>query len=260
MATFNSLYRRSNRLKLLIATLLLAIGASAHADDPAFQSRLQKAFQDTKTHFQANTNDNVAAWQFAKACFEVADNTEKDRDRATAAQEGIAVCRQIIDRDPHSAPGHYYLAMNLGEYARTKLWGALKLIREMEYHFKIADQLDEHFDNAGAARNLGVLYREAPSFGSIGSKKKAREWIETAVKIEPNYPENQLNLIESCIKWDESDEARHQLEQLNAIWAGAQKKFAGTEWTHNWSEWTARRDAIQKKLNNNGKPLTNSKN
>ena len=58
------------------------------------------------------------------------------------AQQGIAACRQLIARTPKSAPAHYYLAMNLGQLARTELLGAFKLVREMEREFKTAVGLD----------------------------------------------------------------------------------------------------------------------
>ncbi len=85
--------------------------------------------------------------------------------------------------NPNSAPAHYYLAMNLGQLARTEFLGALKLVREMEREFKTAAELDAQFDFAGPERSLGLLYRDAPGWPvSIGSKRKARELSGTGRK------------------------------------------------------------------------------
>ena len=73
--------------------------------------------------------------------------------------------------------------MNFGELAEAEApsIAAYKLVNEIEREFKAAADLDEHFDYAGPARCLGLLYRDAPGWPiSIGSKHKAREWLERA--------------------------------------------------------------------------------
>ena len=49
--------------------------------------------------------------------------------REEIATEGIDACRQLIAANTNSVPGHYYLAMNLGQLAQTKSLGALKIVR-----------------------------------------------------------------------------------------------------------------------------------
>ena len=90
--------------------------------------------------------------------------------------------------------------MNLGQLARTKGLGALKLVNQMEHEFTRARDLDEQLDWAGPDRNLGLLYRDAPAIGSIGSRTKAREHLKRAVELAPQYPENRLNLIEAYLQ------------------------------------------------------------
>ena len=111
--------------------------------------------------------------------------------------------------------------MNLGQLARTETLGALKLVREMEREFKTAAELDGHFDYAGPERSLGLLYRDAPGWPvSIGSRRKAREWLEQAEKLAPEYPENHLNLVESYLQW-------HDRAGGEARIAGAGRPLAG---------------------------------
>ena len=91
------------------------------------------------------------------------------------------------------------------------------MVREMEREFKTAYDLDEHFDYAGAARCLGLLYRDAPGWPlSVGSRHKARDWLEQAVKLAPGYPDNQLNLIESYWQWKDHEAASNALQNLTA--------------------------------------------
>ena len=75
-----------------------------------------------------------------------------------------------IARESNSAPAHYYLGMNLGQLARTKGLAALRLVSQMEHEFTRARELDEQLDWAGPDRNLGLLYRDAPAIGSVGSR------------------------------------------------------------------------------------------
>jgi len=214
-----------------------------------FAVRARAEFHRAQAQFQSNTNDPSAAWQFARACFDYADFATNDTERATLAVQGIAASRQLLARWPKSAPGHYYLAMDLGQLARTEILGALKLVREMEREFKTANDLDEHLDYAGPARSLGLLYRDAPGWpASIGSRRKARDWLERAVKLAPDYPENHLNLIESRLTWNDRAGAESELKTLEALWPKAQTNFVGVAWEQSWADWTARKKVVELSL------------
>ena len=96
----------------------------------------------------------------------------------------------------------------------------------MEREFKTAEDLDEHFDYAGPARCLGLLYRDAPGWPfSIGSRRKAREWLERAAKLAPDYPENHLNLVESCLQWHDRAGAEKRIENARRALAGGANEF-----------------------------------
>ena len=117
------------------------------------------------------------------------------------AHEGIQVCRRWLQRAPDATAAHYYLGMNIAQLARTKTLGALPLVKDMEKEWLATLGLDPHFDFAGADRNLGLLYRDTPGFPlSVGSRVKAEEHLQHAVELNPEYPENHLNLIETDLK------------------------------------------------------------
>ena len=237
----------------LIFGLVLMIGpiACARADDapnPAFVKHYESAFSAAKSKLGADTNNPVALWEFSRAAFDWADVQTASARRAEIAKEGIAAARRLLAQDPKSMEGHYYLGMDLGELAETETLGALKLVHEMENEFTIALKADASFDHAGPDRNLGLLYRDAPGWPtSIGSHAKAKQHLQQAVIVAPDYPDNVLNLIESELKWGDLAAAKRDLKTLDDIWPKAQKKFTGEDWEPAWADWTKRRDEVKKK-------------
>jgi len=217
---------------------------------PAFAVRAGVEYRRAQIQFQLHPNDPAAAWQFARASYELNDFVTNNAGRADLAEQGIAACRQLLARESNSAPGHYYLAIEIGQLADTKRnLAAFKMVREIEREFKTADDLDEHFDYAGPARCLGLLYRDAPGWPmSIGSRHKAREWLEQAARLAPDYPENHLNLVESFSQWKDYEAARAELKMLDALWPRAQTNLTGEAWERNWNDWSVRREAAREKL------------
>ena len=219
--------------------------------NPVFAARAEKAFRLAQIQFVSATNNDSADWQFARACFDFADFATNNAQRAAIAKQGIAACRKLLSRETNSAPGHYYLAMDEGELAEAEApsLAAYRLVKQMEREFKAAADMDKSFDYAGPERNLGLLYRDAPTWPfSIGSLRKARENLELAAKLAPSYPENHLNLAESFLQWHETDNAKNELAALDALWPGAQTNFTGEAWEQSWDDWSMRRAAAHKKL------------
>ena len=168
-----------------------AWAAESSGDDATnrFTARAAAAFQAAQRQYVADTNNTQAAWQFGRAAFDFGEFATNNAHRAELAEQGIAVTRPITFREPSSAEAHYYLAMNLGQLARTKNLGALPLVGEMETLFKRVRELAPHFDQAGPDRNLGLLYRDAPGWpASIGSSTKAREHLLRAAQLAPDFP------------------------------------------------------------------------
>ena len=242
--------------------LLFWFGSVASAmaqstNHPVFAARAEDAFRQAQMEFRSGTNDS-AAWQFGRACFDLADFATNKSERAAIARQGIAACEKLLARVTNSAPGHYYLAMNFGRLAEAEApsLAAYHLIRQIEHEFKAAAELDPAFDYAGPARGLGLLYRDAPGWPvSIGSRRKAHEWLVWAVQLAPDYPENQLNLAESYVKWHETDRAENSLMTLEALWPNAETRFTGEVWAPGWQVWSSRREALRRKLGGPSAPV-----
>ena len=205
-------------------------------------------FYQAQARFNKNADDPEAAWRFGLACFDWADLAESNSRRAEIAEQGIAACRQALKHDPKLVPAHYYLGLNLGELARTKKIGALKLVEEMEGEFKAAIALDPKFDYAGPHRSLGLLYASAPGWpASIGNRSKARLHLRKAVELSPDYPDNWLSLLETYLKWGDKAAVQSQLASTQEMLQRAQKQLTGEAWEASWQDWQRRWEQIKTK-------------
>jgi tetratricopeptide (TPR) repeat protein len=211
-------------------------------------SLASKRFQEAQAEYKKLPRDEQAAWQFARATFDLAEFATNSTERSQVAEQGIAACKQLLEREPNSGPGHYYLGMNLAQLARTRGIGALKLVTEMEHEFGRARELDASLDFAGPDRNLGLLYRDAPTLISIGSRVRAKKHLERAVELAPDYPDNRLNLIESFLNWGDRPGVKRETKALNEAWPRARAALTGENWTSSWVDWETRREKVQKKV------------
>jgi tetratricopeptide (TPR) repeat protein len=209
-------------------------------------ARYQRLYEEARKCWLAQSNSVEPAWKFAAACFDWAELASSDTQRADLAKEGIHAARRAIARDPASAPACYYLALDLGQLAQTKLLGALKLVSEMEAMLKRSVELDPIFDYAGAHRTLGMLYRDAPGWPtSLGDRAKARFHLKQAVELSPAYPDNQLALLEARLKWGEKKSVSEQIPQVESILQKARGQLAGEAWRLAWQDWDKRWEKIK---------------
>jgi tetratricopeptide (TPR) repeat protein len=236
---------------LLWFCLALAMMASlcAEAAPPVVPAVIQRNYDIARQNYLANPGNDAAAWQFGRACFDRAEYSRDSTERASLANQGMAACAKVISHQPGLAAGHYYMAMNMAQLARTKLLGALPLVNQMEAQWKTARALDERIDFAGPDRFLGQLYRDAPGWPvSIGDTPKAKKHLLRAVELSPNFPENNLNLIESCLEWNDTSAAGRALAKLQLILPAARKEFADEYWQESWKDWNQRLEKIEARL------------
>lgn len=220
----------------------------AHAGDSSFAARAERAFSAAQKSVRTNPTNVITLLQLARAAFDWAEFAHKDSQRASIANAGIEAARAAIDREATNAAAHYWLGMNLGQLARTKSLGALRIVREMEEEFHGARMLDAHTDHAGPDRSLGFLYRDAPGWPtSIGSRKKARQHFERALELNPEFPDNQLGLLESFDEWGETRNFERQLKVTERVLAEAKSKFTGPDWEWSWADWNRRLASLQSK-------------
>jgi len=229
---------------------LLAATAAAPPPPPrgTHAPRVEAAFRAAQARWLKDSNSVEAAWQFGRRAHDWAEFATNDHQRAAIAEMAIAACRRAIVLDSKQAAAHYYLGLNLGQLARTKLLGALKLIDEMELEWTTAASLDPKFDYAGPHRALGILYRDAPGWPtSIGSGKKSRRHLEKAVELHPEYPGNRLSLFQGYIEWGDQKLIREKAAETEVFLQKARAVFVGEEWVLDWEEWEQRWLEIKRK-------------
>lgn len=245
---------------LVLAAILLALPLLAAAAPPPQKPAdipmptLSAKFADAahmkliaaRKKFQADTNSVPAAWALGQACFWRAEFAVDDEARKALANEGIAICRTLTLHAPTVPEGHYYLAMNLGQLARTKWLEALGIVKELEHGLKLASGMNPRLDHAGPDRCLGQLYRDAPGWPiSVGSKSKARAHLLRAVELAPEFPENHLELIETWLFWKEKKTLQRDLDALAARLPKARLQFTGEDWAAHWDDWERRWQSAQ---------------
>jgi hypothetical protein len=218
---------------------LCLCSATLPAADRAFAPRYARIFMECQALYQRTPTNAEVAWQYARACFDRSEFATNRAQRAEFARLGIDVARASVALRPDLAATHYYLGLNLGVLAdATRNLGGLKLVSEMEASFKKAAQIDPLFDYAGPDRCLGLLYRDAPGWPiSAGSKSKARLHLEQARQLAREYPENQLIMLETWLKWGEKEKAVAELEKVDTVLAQARLKLTGESWGWSWSDW-----------------------
>ncbi len=235
--------------------LLLALAISSHSvaqaqsQDwlPGARARAESALASARAGTSSSQVSPTAALQLGKACFDLAEFATNKTERASLAEQGIAACRQAL-AGTNSVQVHYYLALNLGQLARTKSLGALKLLTQMRDEFEAARRLDANYDHAGPDRNLGVIFRDAPGLFSIGDREKARQHLEKAVALAPEYPENRLDLAAAYLEWGERSKAEAQMQKLEELLPNAHQRFAGPAWDARWADWEQDRATLRSKL------------
>ena len=234
--------------------VLLACAVSAH-DTNSHASHAEQVFTETQQQVRKEQTNVTAHVRLARAAFDWAEFARNDDQRAEIAQRGIDAAQVAINREPTNAAAHYWLGMDLGQLARTKTLGALKLVREMESEFERAMNLDERVDYAGPHRSLGMLYRDAPGWPtSIGNRKRARAHLDRAVQLHPEFPDNQLALLESFELWADRQNFARQMKVVEQTLTDAKKKFTGPEWEASWADWSKRLAELKSKSGDVGKP------
>jgi hypothetical protein len=230
---------------LAISFIVPAHGLSAEEPKPDPIDYYRAKYEAARDHYRERTNDLAASWRLAQATFDLADNVAESARREELALEGVRVCRRVLETHTNSAPAHHFLAMNLGQVARSRPLSALKIVRQMETAFLQAAALDPAFDHAGPDRSLGLLYRDAPGWpASIGSRNKARHHLARAVDLEPDYPENRLTLAESGVQWKDFALVDRQVGALRKDLPKAREILTGPSWGIEWVGWDRRWKAL----------------
>jgi tetratricopeptide (TPR) repeat protein len=133
----------------------------------------------------------AAAPETAESSYRLGRAAKQSSERLRYFREGMARAQAGLAGHAEAPEGLYWLAVNTGAEALERgRFQALPALPEMERLLLRCHAVAPSYEHAGPARVLGRLYHKAPSVISIGSTKKARQWLEIALATAPDYPGN----------------------------------------------------------------------
>jgi tetratricopeptide (TPR) repeat protein len=233
----------TRRLGALVSCCALVSLARA---ETTLKEEIEQQYRTARRDWQTAGTNLAAQLRFGETAFAWADTVQTSSEREAIAEESVSALRRTVRDHPESGMAHYYLAMNMGQLARTRTLGALKLVGEMEVEFKAAIRLDPAIHFSGPDRNLGQLYHFAPGWPlSLGDPVLARRHLDAAVKRAPDFPANRLSLVALLLDRRDVEEATKQLEAVDRLWDTARKRWSTREWEDDWTEWTELRDKLR---------------
>ena len=251
--SFNTVTYLTGITLLFITTLALS-GSESNPEQPHpsklterdfFQERYNRAL----TVYHKEKENPELAIRYVFAAFEWAELALDTSERASIATPAIDVCRQFLSSSSHQAQANYYLALNLGQLAKTKWLGALRLVTEMEKRLLTARSLDHSLDNGGPDRALSRLYFQAPGWPtSVGNEDKAIRHAKNAIATAPNYPGNRLSYLEILLDHNSYKEAKRQGGITSEVLKNARSELDSTYWSHSWKIWDKTWNTLRERL------------
>ncbi len=143
-------------------------------------------------------------------------DAQSRKDKMTWAEHGRSVAEQCLMRFPEEPGCYYYHAINIGLYYEARIIGYQKGIQQMIADCEQVIKFDPEYDHGGAYRILGQLYTKLPQ--TVGRPDsitrdldKAETYLKRAVRIAPDYPENQIFMAETLIAKDKNKAALEAL-------------------------------------------------
>jgi tetratricopeptide (TPR) repeat protein len=148
-------------------------------------------------------------------------NYHTPADQQEAAFKALAEhAHQVTASSPNKAEAMIWEAISLSGYAKAKGGlGALKLAEQARDLLQASLKLDAKALQGSAYTSLGSLYYKVPRWPvGFGDKKKAREYLEKALAINPNGIDP--NYFYADFLLEEGDNAKAE-EYLNKALAAA---------------------------------------
>ena len=188
--------------------------------EPFYEGRedLNKARTAVTVLRQAHAADYgnyEAAWKLARAAFSVGDRTENESERDDMFREGVEAGKGAVQLQPNKPEGHFWLGANYGGRAENSTLSNLSSFQDIKGEMEQVLKLDETYEGYSAYLGLGRLYLQAPKVLG-GDVKKAIEYMEKGVKLNPNNTVMRFHLAEAYEVDKRNADAKKQIEAINA--------------------------------------------
>jgi tetratricopeptide (TPR) repeat protein len=173
-----------------------------------------KAALDAATRIAPGTYEVL--WREARYLAWLSDDTSMStKDRSRLGKRGWEVAEQAAKLEPERVEGHFYAAINMGNYALGL--GVLKALTQgIEGKFKErlsrAEQLDPRFDSGTVYNAWGRFWYELP--WPKYSSKRSEEALRKALRLNPASARARVYLADLFIKEGKEEQARHLLNEV----------------------------------------------
>ena len=231
----NTNFRKLWSLSLFSIFFVLYINFSTvWAQNPSL-SEIDRLFEESKSKLEYENivsqidkvladNPNQYKWKWRQARTHYALAKISENSEIYHYGQCIQFSTQAIELQSDSAVSYFYRGLCRGKQGEMKgVWASLGIIDPFEEDMKKAVSLDPTVNHAGPHRALGKLYLELPFFLG-GDLDKSAFHLNEAVRLAPDYAENQLGLAQVLIKKNNSKEARESLHKLMQLTDNTQDK------------------------------------
>ena len=128
-------------------------------------------------------------------------------------REGIEAGKGAVQLQPNKPEGHFWLGANYGGRAAHSTLSNLSSFQDIKGEMEAVLKLDESYQGYSAYLGLGRLYLQAPKVMG-GDVKKAIEYMEKGVKLNPNNTVMRFHLAEAYETDKRNAEAKKQIETI----------------------------------------------
>lgn len=161
----------------------------------------------------ADYGNYEAAWKLARAAFSVGDRTDNDSERDDMFREGIEAGKAAAQLQPNKPEGHFWLGANYGGRAAHSTLSNLSSFQDIKGEMEAVLKLDESYQGYSAYLGLGRLYLQAPKVLG-GDVKKAIEYMEKGLKLNPNNTVMRFHLAEAYEVDKRNSDAKKQIDTI----------------------------------------------
>ncbi len=167
---------------------------------------------------EGGAQDYEILWRGSRAGSWAARRVPEEARKARFAESAVKLANAAVVADPGRPEGHYYHAIAAGLLASADHGYGLDAMKIMMEDASRLVHIDERWNYAAAHRLLGNFYHKSPGppIGK-GSNRKAREHLDRAVQLSPEYPGNWISLIELDVDDEDIERGRANLARFHGL-------------------------------------------
>ncbi len=175
------------------------------------------AVQKLQAKLEKQPNDPTLLWNLARYHYLLGNEVDSKKE----SLKGYLTCQEYAKKaiavKEQSVEAHYFLGICYGKEGKVGgIWNGLGVPKKIRKEMTRVLELDPAYSNAGAYRALGRMSYKLPGLLG-GSVKEARDYLQEAVRLAPNFSTNRLFLAEVYLHKKEYDLACKELVALQNL-------------------------------------------